>query len=114
MSNKFPNSIGIVSGADYDIDLRIRKFIAKELNLPMPRVTKVREPKTEEDKLKQRPKKNVTRLFHDAGASVKNLVMVRKVNLLNDTSGQTIGMTVNNIGKILFNIKVIYKAKIRK
>lgn len=103
---KFPvNSIGIVSGADHDIDLRIRTFIAKELNLPMPQVTKVRESKTEEDKLKQRPKKNVTRLFHAAGASVKNLVMIRKVNLLNDTNSQTIGMTVNNIGKILFNIK---------
>lgn len=99
------NSIGIVSGADYDIGLRIRTFIAKELDLPMPKFRKEHVKKTDEDIVKARPKKNVTRLFSSAGTSARNLVMVRKVNVIDDASGNTLGVSVGGIGKILFSIE---------
>lgn len=105
-SLKLPvNSIGTISGADYDISLRIQTFIANELGLPAPRPTKVHASKTDEEIVKLRPKKNVTRLFSAAGTSAKNLVSVRKVNVLNDNTSPTLGVSVPNIGKILFTIK---------
>ncbi len=105
-SLKLPvNSIGTLCGADYDINIRIQTFIAKELGLEMPKIKKERVAKTDEDIVKNRPKKNVTRVFSAAGASVKNLVSIRKVNVLNDLSSKTLGVTVPNIGKILFNIE---------
>lgn len=52
-SLKLPvNSIGIISGADNDINVRIQTLVANELGLPMPKVKKVREPKTDEDIVK--------------------------------------------------------------
>lgn len=98
------NNIGIISGADHDINIRIQTFIAKELNLPMPKVRKERTPKTEEEKLKNRPKKNVTRLFNSLGVSANNLVSVQRVNVLNDTAGNTLGVSTKGLGKILFSI----------
>lgn len=98
------NSIGTICGADYDIDVRIKTYIAEELNLPIQFSKKVRQPKTAEDILKTRPKKNVTRLFSSLGSSAKNLVSIRKVNILNDTSSPTIGVTAPKVGKILFTM----------
>lgn len=98
------NSIGTISGADHDISIRIQVYIAEELGLPMPKVRKERVPKTEEEKLKNRPKKNVTRLFNSAGASASNLVSIRKVNILNDISSNTLGVSAKGLGKILFSI----------
>lgn len=98
------NAIGTISGADHDISVRIQTFIAEELGLPMPKVRKERTPKTEEEKLKNRPKKNVTRLFSSAGVSASNLVSMRKVNVLNDISGNTLGVSAKGLGKILFSI----------
>lgn len=103
---KFPvNSIGIVSGADYDITVRIKTFIAKELGLPDSFYKNIRPPKSAEDKLKNRPKKNVTRLFSSIGASASNLVSLRKINVLNDISGNTLGVSAKGIGKILVTIE---------
>ena len=105
-SLKMPvNGIGVISGADNDISVRIQTLVAKELGLPMPQVKKVRESKTEEEKLASRPKKNVTRLFNSLGASAKNLVSVKKVNISNDISAATLGVSVKDIGRILFNIE---------
>lgn len=98
------NSIGTISGADHDINIRIQTYIAEELGLPMPKVRKERAPKTEEEKLKNRPKKNVTRLFNSLGASADNLVSVQKVNVLNDVSGNTLGVSTKGLGKILFTL----------
>lgn len=97
------NNIGIISGADYDISLRIQTFISRELGLPMPKVTKVKAPKTDEDIVASRPKKNVTRLFNSLGASAKNLVSLRKVNVLNDLNAGTLGVSVKDIGRIHFS-----------
>ena len=103
-SLKMPvNGIGIISGADNDITIRIQTLLSEELGLPSPRVKKVREPKTDEDIVKSRPKKNVTRLFNSLGASAKNLVSVKKVNISNDISGTALGVSVKDIGRILFN-----------
>ena len=103
-SLKMPvNSIGIISGADNDITMRIQTLLSEELGLPSPRVKKVREPKTAEDIVKSRPKKNVTRLFNSLGASAKNLVSMKKVNIANDTSSTALGVSVKDIGRILFN-----------
>jgi len=103
---KFPvNSIGIVSGADYDITVRIKTFIAKELGLPDNFYRNIRPPKSAEDKLKNRPKKNVTKLFASIGASASNLVSLRKINVLNDISGNTLGVSAKGIGKILVTIE---------
>ena len=99
------NNIGILSGSDNDIAIRIQTFIAKELNLPMPTVKKERTHKSEEEKLKLRPKKNVTRAFSDAGVSARNLVMISKVNVLNDLSSKSLGLAVSKIGKILFKLE---------
>ena len=112
-SLKLPvNSIGTICGADNDINIRIRTFIAKELGLELPKVRKERTPKTDEDIIRTRPKKNVSRVFSAAGTSLKNLATLRKVNLLNDLSSKTVGVTVPNVGKILFDIEkgdVVYK-----
>lgn len=103
-SLKMPvNGIGMISGADNDISVRIQTLLSEELGLPSPRVKKVREPKTDEEIVKSRPKKNVTRLFNSLGASAKNLVSVKKVNISNDTSGTALGVSVKDIGRILFN-----------
>ena len=105
-SMKFPvNNIGIISGADYDIEIRIKTFIAKELGQPLNFYKKLREVKSAEDIVKSRPKKNVTRIFNAAGVSVKNLVTIPQVNILNDLNSKTIGLTVPKIGKILFNVE---------
>lgn len=112
-SLKLPvNSIGMICGADNDISIRIQTFIAKELGLEMPKVRKERTPKTDEDIVRTRPKKNVSRVFNAAGSSIKSLASLRKVNLLNDLSSKTLGVTIPNIGKILFDIEkgdVVYK-----
>lgn len=99
------NSIGIISGADNDITIRIQTLLSEELGLPSPRVKKVREPKTDEEIVKSRPKKNVTRLFNSLGASAKNLVSVRKVNIMNDTSANVLGVAVKDIGIISFGLE---------
>lgn len=105
-SLKMPvNSIGMISGADNDITIRIQTLLSEELGLPSPRVKKVREPKTDEDIIKSRPKKNVTRLFNSLGASAKNLISVKKVNVLNDINATTLGVSVKDIGRILFSIE---------
>ena len=104
-SFKLPvNALGIISGSDYDITVRIKTFIAKELGLPANFYKSIRPPKSEEDKLKVRPKKNVTRLFNSLGASANNLVSVNKVNILNDASSNTLGVSTKGLGKILFSI----------
>lgn len=104
-SFKLPvNALGIISGSDYDITIRIKTFIAEELGLPTPKVRKERTPKTEEEKLKNRPKKNVTRLFNSLGVSASNLVSVNKINILNDVSSNTLGVSTKGLGKILFSI----------
>lgn len=97
------NNIGIISGADYDISLRIQTFISRELGLPMPKVTKVRAPKTDEDIVASRPKKNVVKLFNSLGASAKNLISLRKVNILNDPNAGTLGVSIKDIGRIHFS-----------
>lgn len=105
-SLKMPvNSIGMISGSDNDITIRIQTLLSEELGLPSPRVKKVREPKTDEDIIKSRPKKNVTRLFNSLGASAKNLISVKKVNVLNDITATTLGVSVKDIGRILFSIE---------
>lgn len=97
------NNIGIISGADYDISLRIQTFISKELGLSLPKVTKVRAPKTDEDIVASRPKKNVVKLFNSLGASAKNLISLRKVNILNDPNAGTLGVSIKDIGRIHFS-----------
>lgn len=104
-SFKLPvNSLGVISGSDYDITVRIKTFIAKELGLPVSFYKDIRPPKSAEDKLKNRPKKNVTRLFSSLGVSASNLVSVNKVNILNDASSNTLGVSTKGLGKILFSI----------
>ena len=105
-SFKLPvNELGIISGSDYDITVRIKTFIAKELGLPNNFYRNIRPPKSAEDKLKNRPKKNVTKLFASIGASASNLVSLRKINVLNDISGNTLGVSTKGIGKILVTIE---------
>lgn len=95
--------LGIISGADYDIDLKVRTFICAENGLPLPNKAKPRDKISDEVKLKNRPQKYVKRAFASGGVSSKILLSDRSVFLINNADG-TCGVTASTSGKskILF------------
>ena len=93
--------LGIISGADYDIDLKVRTFICAENGLPLPGRAKPREKVSDEVKLKNRPQKYVKRAFASGGVSSKILLSDKFVSLVNNADG-TCGVTASTLGKILF------------
>ena len=95
--------LGIISGADYDIDLKVRTFICAENGLPLPSRAKPREKVSDEVKLKNRPQKYIKRAFASSGVSSKILLSDKSVTLVNASEG-TCGVTASTSGKskILF------------
>jgi len=95
--------LGIISGADYDIDLKVRTFICAENGLPLPSRAKPRDKVSDEVKLKNRPQKYVKRAFASGGVSSKILLSDKSVTLVNNAEG-TCGVTASIPGKnkILF------------
>lgn len=94
-------NVGIICGADYDIDLKVMTFVCAENGLPAPRRSKPREKASDSDVIKNRPQKYVKRAFASAGISSKTLLSIRDVNTVNNTDGSC-GVTVPHLGKILF------------
>lgn len=95
--------LGIISGADYDIDLKVRTFICAENGLPLPSRAKPREKVSDDVKLKNRPQKYIKRAFASGGVSSKILLSDKSVTLVNNSEG-TCGVTASTSGKskILF------------
>lgn len=106
--------IGIICGADWDIDLKIRTFINAEADLPLPRRSKPREEKSTKEAAQSRPSKFVKKAFSQfKKISCDTLLSDSRVQIVNNSTGSC-GVYAKDAGKIMIqmdNGSVVYADK---
>lgn len=112
----YTNTLGILSGADFDIDLKVMTFVNLENGLPAPKRYKLKDQTSEEEKALSRPNKLVKRIFSQfRDVYCANFFSGSNVHIVNNNTGSC-GVS-SSLGKVLFQLNsgnVVYFDKQNK